>query len=190
MDHLLQTTRLLGLPGSLRKESYSLAVLNALQQRLPPSVSMEICNLNIPLYNEDHDGLVAPEQVTAFRRSILESDGIVIVMPEYNHGIPGVLKNALDWASRPFGKSSLTGKPVLAISISPAFTGGVRAQAQLNETLLAIQAVPVPAPQVVIGNIAGKIEDGVFVDEPSMNFALSATDRLVNRCRVIPMAYV
>ncbi|WP_183665294.1 NADPH-dependent FMN reductase [Phyllobacterium trifolii] len=190
MDHLVQTTRLLGLSGSLRNGSYSLAVLNALQKRLQTSVSMEICNLNMPLYNEDHDGLAAPEQVTAFRRSIIESDGIVIVMPEYNHGIPGVLKNALDWASRPFGKSSLTGKPVLAISISPAFTGGVRAQAQLNETLLAIQAVPVPAPQVVIGSIASKIEDGLFVDEPSANFALGAIDRLLDRCRVMPTAYV
>ena len=151
---------------------------------------MEICNLNIPLYNEDEDGLVAPEQVTAFRRSITESDGIVIVMPEYNHGIPGVLKNALDWASRPFGKSSLTGKPVLAISISPAFTGGVRAQAQLNETLLAIQADPVPAPQVVIGNIAGKIEEGLLVDEPSLTFALSAIDRLVDRCGLMPVTYL
>jgi chromate reductase len=105
----------------------------------------------------------------------------VIVTPEYNHGIPGVLKNALDWASRPFGKSVLTNKPALAISISPAFTGGVRAHAQLNETLLAIPALVLGGPQVVIADIGNKIEDGVLVDQPSLSFALTALQRMVGR---------
>jgi len=103
------------------------------------------------------------------------------VTPEYNHGIPGVLKNALDWASRPFGKSVLTNKPTLAITISPAFTGGVRAQAQLNETLLSIPALVLGGPQVVIANIGSKIRDGVLVDQDSLSFALAALQRMVGR---------
>jgi chromate reductase, NAD(P)H dehydrogenase (quinone) len=119
--------------------------------------------------------------VSKFRDAIASSDGVVIVTPEYNHGIPGVLKNALDWASRPFGKSVLTNKPALAISISPAFTGGVRAHAQLNETLLAIPALVLGGPQVVIADIGNKIEDGVLVDQPSLSFALTALERMVGR---------
>ncbi len=116
------------------------------------------------------------------------SDGVVIATPEYNHGVPGVLKNALDWASRPLGGAALTGKPVLVISVSPAFTGGVRAQAQVNETLLAIHSRPVLGPQVVIGNVADKVSDGRLTDEPSLRFALSAIDRLVALCPVVRQA--
>ncbi|MER9242632.1 NAD(P)H-dependent oxidoreductase [Mesorhizobium sp. M0633] len=135
-------TRLLGLPGSLRLGSYSLAVLRGLQPALGPAVDLQIGDLRLPLYDEDQDGPSTPKTVQAFRQAVAESDGVVIATPEYNHGIPGVLKNALDWASRPLGRSALTGKAVLVISVSPAFTGGVRAQAQANETLLAIQSRP------------------------------------------------
>jgi chromate reductase len=172
-------TRLLGLPGSLRRGSYSLAVLRGLQLALSPAVDFRIGDLRLPLYDQDEDGPSTPKTVRAFRQAVAESEGVVIATPEYNHGIPGVLKNALDWASRPLGLSALTGKPVLVISVSPAFTGGVRAQAQANETLLAIQSRPVPGPQVVIGNAADKIRDGQLTDEPSLRFALSAIDRLI-----------
>ena len=142
---------------------------------------MEICDLRLPLYNQDDDRSDAPEEVSRFRDAIASSDGVVIVTPEYNHGIPGVLKNALDWASRPFGKSVMTNKPALAISISPAFTGGVRAHAQLNETLLAIPAFVLGGPQVVIADIGNKIKDGILVDQPSLSFALTALQRMVGR---------
>src|SRR5215831_1492199 len=129
MDQAVRRMRLLGLPGSLRKAS-----------ELGAATEFEIRDLRLPLYNEDEDGADAPEIVRQFRRAIDQSDGIVIATPEYNHGIPGVLKNALDWASRPVGRSVLIEKPVLVMSVSPAFTGGVRAQAQIHETLLAIPA--------------------------------------------------
>ncbi|ULJ72251.1 NADPH-dependent FMN reductase [Rhizobium gallicum] len=174
--------RLLGLPGSLRRGSYSLAVLRGLKLALGLAVDLQIGDPRLPLYDQDEDGPSTPETVRAFRRTIAEAAGVVIATPEYNHGIPGVLKNALDWASRPFGRSTLTGKPVLVISVSTAFTGGVRAQAQVNETLLAIQACPVLGPQVVIGNIADKVSDGRLTDESSLSFALSATDRLIALC--------
>jgi chromate reductase len=180
--------RLLGLPGSLRRGSYSLAVLRGLQPALSPAVDLQIGDLRLPLYDQDEDGPSTPETVRAFRQAVAESDGVVIATPEYNHGIPGVLKNALDWASRPLGRSVLTGKAVLVISVSPAFTGGVRAQAQANETLLAIQSRPVLGPQVVIGNVADKIRDGQLTDEPSLRFALSAIDRLIALCPAVRQA--
>ena len=181
MLEILSPVRLLGLPGSLRKASFSRATLIGLRDNLPEKVTLEIHEPQLPLYNEDDDRSNGPEEVVRFRDAIKNSDGVVIVTPEYNHGIPGVLKNALDWASRPFGKSVLTNKPALAISISPAFTGGVRAHAQLNETLLAIPALVLGGPQVVIADIGNKIEDGVLVDQPSLSFALTALQRMIGR---------
>ncbi|WP_050420651.1 NADPH-dependent FMN reductase [Bradyrhizobium tropiciagri] len=176
-------TRFVGLAGSLRKASYSRAILSGLRGNLPPAVELAICDLRLPLYNEDDDGTDPLENVRLFRRAIGASNGVVIVTPEYNHGIPGVLKNALDWASRPFGKSVLIDKPVLVISVSPAFTGGVRAQAQVNETLLSISARILGGPQVVIGGVAEKIADGL-IDRSHLGFALEAIDRLVGMSRL------
>ena len=172
------STRLVGLAGSLRKASYSRATLLGLREHLPGAVKLEIRDLQLPLYNEDEDGADSPRDVRLFRDAIGASDGVVIVTPEYNHGIPGVLKNALDWASRPFGKSVLIDKPVLVISVSPAFTGGVRAQAQVNETLLSIPARIMAGPQVVIGGVAAKIKDGML-DQAFLGFTLQALERLV-----------
>jgi chromate reductase, NAD(P)H dehydrogenase (quinone) len=184
MHETLVPVNLVGLPGSLRKASFSRATLIGLHDNLPEKVGLEICDLQLPLYNEDDDRSDAPAQVRRFRDAIASSDGVVIVTPEYNHGVPGVLKNALDWASRPFGKSVLTNKPVLGISVSPAFTGGVRAHAQLNETLLSIPAHVMGGPQVVIGSIREKIKDGVLVDQASLSFALTALRRMITFSRL------
>jgi len=184
MLEILSPVRLLGLPGSLRKASFSRATLIGLRDNPPEKVTLEIHEPQLPLYNEDDDRSNGPEQVLKFRDAIKNSDGIVIVTPEYNHGVPGVLKNALDWASRPFGRSVLAKKPTLAISVSSAFTGGVRAHAQLNETLLAIPALVAGGPQIVIGNIGEKIADGVLVDQPSLHFALAALRQMISMCRL------
>lgn len=183
MHKPITKARLVGMVGSLRKASYSSATLSSLRDHVAAMAALEILNLRLPLYSEDDDGAATPEDVRDFRQAIGASDGVVIVTPEYNHGIPGVLKNALDWASRPFGQSVLIGKPVLVMSVSPAFTGGVRAHAQVNETLLAIQARIVPGPQVVIGSVAERIRDGILVDESSQRFALAALDRLIEISR-------
>src|ERR1700743_3186722 len=183
MHELPTPVRLLGLPGSLRKASFSRATLIGLRDNLPEKVTLEIHEPQLPLYNEDDDRRNGPEQVVKFRDAIKNSDGIVIVTPEYNHGIPGVLKNALDWASRPFGRSALTDKPVLVISVSPAFTGGGRAQAEVNEALLSISARVMGGPQVVIGAIAGKTRDGMLIDEASLSFASAAVRRMIATVR-------
>lgn len=166
---------LLGLSGSLRQGSYSTAVLRALAERLGDGVELRLHDLGeVPLYNQDLDGTEAPAAVVALRAAIAAADGLVIVTPEYNYGLPGMLKNALDWASRPHGAASLAGKPVVTMATSPAFTGGVRALAQLHETLLATQSLLVPRPQTVIGEVHRKFEDGRLVDETALDFAMGA----------------
>jgi chromate reductase len=174
---------LLGLPGSLRSNSYSRSVLQTLQRTLAPETALAIRDLGLPLYNEDVDGDSAPDDVRSFRSSITASDGVVIVTPEYNHGIPGILKNALDWASRPLNRSAFAEKPVVVVSISPAFTGGVRAQASVHDTLLAIGARIIGGPQIVIGSIAEKIVRGELVDRASLSFALGRINQMVNGIR-------
>jgi chromate reductase len=184
MDKIVPQIKLIGVPGSLRKASFSRATLLGLRDNLPEKVTMDILDLQLPLYNEDDDGSGSPMEVQRLRRAIRDCDGVVIVTPEYNHGIPGVLKNALDWASRPYGKSVLINKPALIISVSPAFTGGVRAHAQVNETLLSIPAHVMGGPQVVIAGIADKVRDGAFVDEASLSFALASVRRMITLSRL------
>ncbi len=99
------------------------------------------------------------------------------------HGMSGVLKNALDWASRPYGRSVLKSKPVLTMTASPAFTGGVRAQQQMNETLASIPARAVLRPQIVIGGVHEKVRDGRLIDEATLSFALAGVDDLIEEIR-------
>ena len=171
--------RLLGLSGSLRRASNSTAVLRSLRGALAPKTALNIVPLHaVPLYNEDDDA-DAPESVRALRSAIEASDGVIMISPEYNHGMSGVLKNALDWASRPYGRSALRSKPVLTMTASPAFTGGVRAQQQMNETLASIPARPVLRPQIVIGGVHEKVRDGRLIDETTLGFALAGVDDLL-----------
>jgi chromate reductase len=159
--------RLLGLSGSLRRASNGTAVLRGLQNALAPKAALDIFSLQgLPLYNEDDDGEYAPESVRALRSAIETTGGVIMVSPEYNHGMSGVLKNALDWASRPYGRSVLRSKPVLTMTTSPAFTGGVRAQQQMNETLASIPARPVLRPQIVIAACMRRSATGASSTRP------------------------
>jgi chromate reductase len=163
--------RLLGLSGSLRKGSYNSAILVALAEIVAEEATLDLFPLNdVPLYDQDADTETPPSVIGRLRAAVASADGIVIASPEYNAGMSGVLKNTLDWISRPYGKSGLTGKAVLTITSSPATTGGVRAQAQLNETLIAIAAQIVLRPQAVIGSVHSKMTDGRFTDADSLQF--------------------
>src|ERR1700730_5989057 len=158
--------RLLGLSGSLRRASNSTAVLRGLKDALAPRAALNILPLHgMPLYNEDDDGEHAPESVRALRLAIETSDGVIMISPEYNHGMSGVLKNALDWASRPYGRSALINKPGLTMTASSAFTGGVRAHQQMTETLISIPARLVLRAQIVIGGVHEKERDGRLLDK-------------------------
>ena len=163
--------RLLGLSGSLRKGSYNSAILAALAEIVVGEASLDLFPLNdVPLYDQDSDTEAPPAVVVRLRAAVASADGVIIASPEYNAGMSGVLKNALDWISRPYGKSTLTGKPVLTLTSSPASTGGARAQAQLNETLTAIAAQIVLRPQAVIGSVHSKMTGGKFTDTKALHF--------------------
>ena len=161
--------RLLGISGSIRRDSHCTAVLRSLQPLLPASATIELVALNdIPLYNADLDGDAPPAAVARLKAAIAEADGLVLCSPEYNYGMPGVLKNAIDWASRPSFASPLKGKPVLIATASPGTAGGVRAQAQIRDALAATLARPVVRQHVAIANVATRIHDGRLDDEPTL----------------------
>jgi chromate reductase len=177
--------KLLAISGSIRKHSYNTAILRTLAGSFGDStIRMDLFPLNeIPLYNQDIDGNMSPGSVVALRQAIRDAHGVVIASPEYNYGIPGVLKNALDWISRPYGESALTGKPVITLTASPAFTGGARAQAQLNDVLTAVAARLVVRPQAVVGEVHEKVQDGKLIDATTLNFLRQAVNDLIVEIR-------
>lgn len=176
----MKTVKLIGLSGSLRTASANTAILRSLQEAQPAHVDLQLHPLDdVPLYNQDFDGPQAPHGVVALKAAIDSADGVVICSPEYNFGMPGVLKNALDWASRPANASPFKGKPVLIMTSSPAFTGGVRAQTQLRETLAGMLARVVARPPVVIAGVFAKLQEGRLVDADNLGFALQAVEDLV-----------
>jgi chromate reductase len=171
--------RLLGLPGSLRKKSASRAVLRWLQTALPPDVEMEIFELGeIALYNEDLDD-DRPAPVRALFDKVKAADGLVVLTPEYNHGMSGVLKNAIDWISRPGYNSILKGKPVAALTTSESPLGGVRAQSDLHMVFLSCLSRIVLGKEVTIGGTAKAIIDGKLVDEALQKRILAHIDLLL-----------
>ncbi len=171
---------LLALVGSLRASSYSAAVLRALCKALPASVEINTAKLDaMPFYNADLDGAAPPEAVVQFRRQVADCDGVLVVTPEYNYGLPAVLKNAVDWASRPAYASVLRDKPVAYITISPGLYGGVRAQAHLQQLFGATLSRPVNAPQVAIAKIGEKTADGLLTDPDSLGFAMETVRSLI-----------
>ena len=164
--------RLLGISGSLRTQSYSTAVLEALAAAVEADADMTYADIGaLPHFNQDLYVDPLPQAVARLRDQIAEADGVVISSPEYNHGIPGVLKNAIDWASRPHNGSPLRNKPVLIVTSSHAFTGGVRAQYQIREALVAVLARPVLTPEIVIGQVNAKMVEGRFDDRTVIDFA-------------------
>ncbi len=176
--------RILGIAGSLRQGSYSGAVLRGLQESAVDRARIDAFSLApVPLYNADLDGDHKPEAVTALKNAIRDCDGLVLVSPEYNYGMPGVLKNALDWASRPGYQSVLKDKPVLIMTSSPGMVGGVRAQAQLRQTLAATLSRVIAAPEVLISQVQTKIQDGRLTDPTSLKFMLEALDALLTDIR-------
>ena len=173
--------RLLGISGSLRTKAFSTAILEALAEASAAEAAYEFADIGaIPHFNQDSYVDPLPAAAEHFRAQIAAADGIIIVSSEYNHGIPGTLKNALDWASRPHNHSPLKGKPILIITSSPAFTGGVRAQYQIRETVVSALARPVATPEIVIGNVGEKIIDGRFHDPAALAFALSGLAVMFN----------
>lgn len=129
--------RVLGISGSLRHESHNSALLRAAAERLPAGTELTTFEqlAEIPPYDEDVEVRDVPESVRELREAILNADAVLIATPEYNHSIPGQLKNALDWASRPAGQSALNSKPAAVVGASTGMFGAVWAQAELRKVL-------------------------------------------------------
>jgi len=132
--------RVLGISGSLRRDSHNNALLRAAAERLPAGAELIAYDrlAEIPPYDEDVEVRSVPEPVSDLREAIRDADAVLIATPEYNHSIPGQLKNALDWVSRPAGKSALNGKPAATIGASTGMFGAVWAQAELRKVLGAL----------------------------------------------------
>ncbi len=174
-----QRVRILGISGSLRHGSFCTGLIRSLAQHVPDRIHITFHEISdIPLYNEDVEKEGTPAGVLRLSRAVAASDGVLIVTPEYNHGIPGVLKNALDWVSQPFQKSVFRHKPVSSISTSVAFTGGVRAQYQLRETLHSMLAIVVPGPEVVVGGVHTKVAGHCLLDEKTLGYMMRTLDLL------------
>jgi chromate reductase len=134
--------RILGLSGSLRRDSHNTSLLRAAAKALPPGVELELFDglAGLPHYDADLDVDPAPDPVERLREAIAGADGVLIATPEYNGSIPGALKNALDWASRPFPDNALRGKPVAVVGASTGMFGAVWAQAEVRKVLKTIGA--------------------------------------------------
>ncbi|MDF1586590.1 NADPH-dependent FMN reductase [Marinimicrococcus flavescens] len=176
---VVEKLTLVGIAGSLRSASLNRALLRALQAALPARIALRIHPLDeVPLYNQEIDIDPAPIGVAALRQAIAAADGLVLASPEYNNGMSGVLKNALDWASRPYAAPCLKSKPTLVMSASPGMAGGVRSHVQIVTTLLAAGARLTPGPHVAVGSARDKFTDGALTDEPTREFMLAAVNRL------------
>ena len=172
--------RLLAISGSLRRASNTTAVLRGLAPLLADRAQVELLPLNeVPPYDADLDGEGAPEPVRRLKLAIAQCDGLVIGSPEYNYGMPGVLKNAIDWASRPGFTSPLKGKPALIVTTSPGLFGGVRAQAQIRDVLAAVLARPVARPHLAIPAVDTKLADGRLTDDATVQLLQSGLDDLL-----------
>lgn len=157
---------ILGIAGSLRKGSYNRAALRAAKSLAPEGAVVEIFELNaIPPFNQDEEAN-APAAVRELKARVRAADAILIVTPEYNYSIPGVLKNAIDWVSRPYGDSSWDGKPVAVMGASMGTLGSSRAQYHLRQCFVFLNMHPVNLPEVMIPNAQNLFDsEGNLKDE-------------------------
>jgi chromate reductase len=177
--------RLIGMSGSLRAGSYSNAVLETLRERFAGAAELTIWDLaSIPAYNQDFEGEKRPAPVKALLAAIAEADGLVLCAPEFNHSIPGVLKNALDWASRPAFTSVMAYKPVAIMATSRGPLGGARCLEHMRAALDSMLSRVALAREVTITATADKICDGRLVDETSLGFACAAVEALLREIRL------
>jgi chromate reductase len=159
--------RVLAISGSLRDDSNNSALLRALREEAPEGVEVDIWQglKTIPPYDADDDIVPGPEAVEAFRELVRDSDGIFFATPEYNSSVPGALKNALDWASRPLATNAFRNKPVTVVSSSAGAFGGVWAGAELRKVLGAMGARVTDA-ELAVGHAAEKFaDDGTLADD-------------------------
>ena len=164
--------KVLGFAGSLRLASYNRALLRAAQERAPDGMVIEVFDLApVPLYNGDVEAQGDPPGVAALKAAIRAADAVLMVTPEYNHGVPAVMKNAVDWASRPAREAPLGGKPVGIIGASPGMTGSARGQSQLRQAFEFTNSFCMPQPELLVFKAHEKFdEEGRLTDEATARY--------------------
>ena len=176
--------KILGIAGSLRKASYNRGALRAAQQLCPEGAKIEIFELDgIPPFNQDEERN-PPSKVGEFKQRIRSADAILFVTPEYNYGLPGVLKNAIDWASRPYGDNAWNGKPCALMSAAMSMGGGIRAQYQLRQSFVFLNMDAVVQPEVAINNVGERFdEQSNLKDETSKKLIAQLLQSLAAKAR-------
>ena len=178
--------RVLGIAGSLRRKSYNRAALRAASELVPEGATIETFELDgIPGFNQDEEQN-PPAKVTELKKRIREADAILIVTPEYNYSIPGVLKNAIDWASRPYGDSAWNGKPAAIMGASVGTIGTARAQYHLRQMMVFLNMFPINQPEVMIGNASERFDaEGNLTDDAAKAFIRQLLQNLMEWTRRI-----
>jgi chromate reductase len=173
--------RVCGVAGSLRRGSLNRALLRAALELAPEGLHIAVFDRlgEIPLYNGDVEAAGDPESVAAFKTAIREADALLIATPEYNYGVPGVLKNAIDWASRPPDSSVLRRKPTALMGASPARTATARAQLALRQSFVFTQTPVLLGPELLVGEAHRKFgTDGTLQDEATRKSVRTLLERL------------
>lgn len=166
MSNESQPIHILGLCGSLRSASYNQSALNAAALLLPEGATFSQAYFDeLPPFNQDHEAHL-PAPVLLLKRQIQEADAVLIATPEYNYSIPGVLKNAIDWASRPYGASAWAGKPVAIMGASVGALGTVRAQYHLRQMFVFLDMHAVNHPEVMIGHAGHAFDPNGKLTQP------------------------
>ena len=176
--------RILGIAGSLRHESFNRAALRAATGLVPEGASMETFELDgIPGFNQDEEQN-PPAKVAELKQRIRDTNAILIVTPEYNYSIPGVLKNAIDWASRHYGDSAWSGKPAAIMGASVGVIGTARAQYHLRQMMVFLNMFPINQPEVMIGNAHERFDaEGNLTHDATKEFIRQLVHALVEWTR-------
>lgn len=183
----MDAIEILGIVGSLRKDSYNHFALRAAQELVPEGVVLNLIELHgIPVFNQDQE-MAPPAAVVEFKRRIRAADAILFATPEYNYSLPGGLKNAIDWASRPYGDSAWQGKPAALMGASVGNLGTARAQYHLRQILVTLDMPAVNQPEVMIANAAQRFDpQGKLTDESTRKFIQRLLTALLRLTKTMP----
>lgn len=176
--------KILAISGSVRKGSHNTALVHALQGLAPAGVTVETFDISsIPLYNGDHEANF-PAEAQKFKDAIIAADGILIATPEYNRSVPGVLKNAIDWASRPYGQNAFAGKPVLTAGVSVGKIGTAVAQSHLKQIMSYLDVQLVGQPELYLGPASELFDvEGTLTHESTKELLTKALTVLAARVK-------
>ena len=172
----MTTRKIAVIVGSLRKQSFTRKVAKTMMLLAPPTLDMEIVDIaQLGLYNQDDDDQ-PPATFTEFRNRIKKYDGVLFCTPEYNRSVPGVLKNAIDVGSRPYGQSAWNGKPCAVVSVSPGALAGFGANHHLRQSLVFLNMPTMQQPEAYLGNIGKQFDADTLTDDATRAFLQSFVD--------------